>query len=486
MRQIVFEHICYRILYAISGILMVPLSIALIAQEDVWHAYAIAISFSLIGAVVLSQSASGKKMPPLNHKEALLVVVLGWLILVTVTAVAYRLSGFFPSFSMAFFESMSGFTTTGATILEHIEKLPKSLLFMRSFSHCIGGVGIIVLSVAILPELAAGGLQLFAAESSGIQSEKLAPRISGTARRIWGFYIGITVAETIFLAFGNMSIFDAINHSMSTVATGGFSTKNASIGHYNSLYIELVILAFMFLSGISFALQCRVLISRRIRPLFNSIETRVYIFITLVAIALLTLNIYGTTPHYDTIGDSLRYASFQTVSIITTTGFTTTDFDVWPDASRFILLALMFLGGCSGSTAGGSKIIRTVVVIKHAVHSLRRMLRPNLVETIVINGRAIPRETTEGVLGFYALYFMATGIGSLILITLGLDLVSGTSAAISSMSSVGPGLGALGASESYSSVSSAGLYLLSAGMLLGRLELYTILVLFTSHFWRKG
>ncbi|MDQ3299100.1 MAG: TrkH family potassium uptake protein, partial [Myxococcota bacterium] len=386
-----------------------------------------------------------------------------------ITAVSYRLSGAFESFAECFFESMSGYTTMGATVANDIEALPTSVLFMRSLSHWIGGMGIIVLTVAILPELAVGGMQLFAAESTGLDAEKLAPRISATARRLWVIYVGITLAETLLLVVAGMSVFDAVNHAMSTIATGGFSTKNASIGAYDSIAIELIVLVFMFLAGISFTLQFRVLANRDARPLLKSPEVRLYTILTLGAIVLLSIDTLARGP-FDDVFEALRKASFQAVAIITTTGFGTADFDLWPELSRLVLVLLMFVGGCAGSTAGGFKVVRFYVVMEYAFVQLRRLVRPRLVQPLQLGDRSISRETTEAILGFFLLYFMVLVACSLAMTALGLDIVSGTTASISALNSIGPGLGSVGAAENFDAVPEVGLYVLSFAMLLGRLE----------------
>jgi trk system potassium uptake protein len=286
-----------------------------------------------------------------------------------------------------------------------------------------------------------------------------------------------------------MSYFDAINHAMSTIATGGFSTKNTSVGGFSSLYVEIVIIVFMYIAGISFALQYRAITDlragRRPEKLLRSEEVRLYTFITVAACLLITINLYYS-DQYGTLAASLRYASFQTVAIITTTGFGTADFAAWPAFSQLTLVALMLIGGCAGSTSGGSKVVRLYVVSKHAVIQLRRLVRPRLVQPLQLGRREVSRETTEAVLGFYLLYFVLLLGGSLLMTALGMDLVSGTTASVSALNSIGPGLGTVGAAENFGHVPDAGLYCLSFGMLLGRLEIYPLLVLFTSHFWRRG
>jgi trk system potassium uptake protein len=487
MRKGVIERVVSRLLWFTAGALLVPLLVAAAELEHTWYAWLVPLVLASMLAFALARLPAAKQAPTnsLRRREGFLAVTLGWLVLVFFTALAFHLTGEFEGFAEAFFEAMSGYTTTGATVIGDIEALPASVLFMRSWAHWIGGMGIIVLSVAILPELAVGGMQLFAAESSGIDSDKLAPRIAATARRLWTVYFAITAVQMLLLLAGGMGPFDAVNHAMSTVATGGFSTKNASIAAFESVYIEVVITAFMFLSGISFSLQYRALVLGRPARLWRSPEVRMYAAITVFTTVIVTGELY-ITGTYDSLPQSVRYASFQTVSIITTTGFGTADFDEWPDLCRFLMIGLMLIGGCAGSTAGGSKVVRLLVVIKHAIYQLRRLIRPRLVETLRLGNREISAETTEAVLGFYLLYFAALTVGSLVMIGLGLDLVSGTTAAISAMNSIGPGLGSVGAAENFAGVPAIGLYVLSFGMLLGRLEIYTVLVLFSSHFWRRG
>ncbi|MBA3460905.1 MAG: TrkH family potassium uptake protein [Deltaproteobacteria bacterium] len=474
-------------LWFAAGAQIMPLLVGLISSDGAWWAFAPPGACAVLAAAgfVRLPAAMTTPLDSLRRREGFLAVVLGWLIIVFITAVSYRLSGAFESFAECFFESMSGYTTMGATVANDIEALPTSVLFMRSQSHWIGGMGIIVLTVAILPELAVGGMQLFAAESTGLDAEKLAPRISATARRLWVIYVGITLAETLLLVVAGMSVFDAVNHAMSTIATGGFSTKNASIAAYDSLAIELIVLVFMFFAGISFTLQFRVFVNRNARPLLKNPEVRLYTALTLGAIVLLTIDTLARGP-FDNLFVALRQASFQAVAIITTTGFGTADFDLWPELSRLVLVLLMFVGGCAGSTAGGFKVVRFYVVMEYAFVQLRRLVRPRLVQPLQLGERSISRETTEAILGFFLLYFIVLVACSLAMTALGLDIVSGTTASISALNSIGPGLGSVGAAENFDAVPEAGLYVLSFAMLLGRLEIYTVLVLFTRHFWRRG
>jgi trk system potassium uptake protein len=488
MRAGVIQRVVSRLLWVAVAALAVPLAVSLAGREPlrVWLGFAIAGATAALLAAGTARLPRARTAPrdSLKRREGFLSVVLAWVIVVFFTAVAYHVSGEFPGFAECFFESMSGFTTTGATILHDIEAMPTSILVMRSLSHWIGGMGIIILMVAILPELSVGGLQLVSTEVTGIDSEKLAPRIAATARRLWFLYVAIT-AILLLLLWPATGFFDAVNHAMSTIATGGFSTRNASVGGLDSLYAEVVILLFMYLSGISFALQYRVFVRGKPLALVRSPEVRLYTAIMAIAVAAISFDLWATGQYQD-LGEALRHGAFNTVSIMTTTGFATADFDLWPDFTRVFLVGLMLIGGCAGSTAGGSKVIRLYVMLKHAVIQLRRLVRPNLVQTLHFGDREVTRGATEGVLGFYVLLFLATMVLGLAMTALGMDLVSGTTAAVSATNSVGPGLGTIGAAQNFAGVPSAGLYLLSGGMLLGRLEIYPVLVLFTSHFWRRG
>lgn len=487
MRAGVLLRITSRLLGFAGFSLLVPLVVSWFYGDEVWWAFALPLVAAVLGAVGISCLSAARRAPAesLRRREGFVAVTLGWVLLVLLTAVAFALTGAFETFAGAFFESMSGYTTTGATVARDIEALPVSVLFQRAFSHWIGGIGIVVLSVAILPELQVGGMQLFAAESSGIDSDKLAPRIAATARRLWGLYVLVTGTEAVLLWLAGMGPFDAVTHAMSTIATGGFSTRNDSIAAFDSVWIELIVMVFMFLSGLSFTLQYRAFIRGQVRVMLRAPEVRLYALIMLVGILLVTVNLH-LQGRFESFGGSLRHGAFQTVSVMTTTGFGTRDFDLWPDFSRALLVILMLLGGCAGSTAGGSKVVRLYVVMKHAGVQLQKLIRPRLVRPLHIGDRDVPRETTEGILGFYLLYIVAITAGGLIMTALGLDLVSGFTASISAMNSVGPGLGTVGAVEPFADVPDLGLYLLSFGMLLGRLEIYTVLVLVVPHFWRRG
>ncbi len=416
----------------------------------------------------------------INPREGLAVVGLGWLGVVAAGTLPFVLTGVTDSVAAAFFESASGFTTTGATVFSAIESLPRSILLWRSISHWLGGMGIIVLGVAILPLIGIGGAQLFRAETPGIAGDRLTPRIASTARLLWGVYAGLTgVLALIYLALG-MSVFDAVNHAMSCLATGGFSTRAASLGAYSG-GIQWVTVLFMLIAGTNFTLHYRTLTGDP-RRMLRDTEWRWYmalIGVSMVAV-FVTLLTYSATSV-----DPIRDSVFNVAAIATTTGFVTNDFGAWPAFAQVVLLGLMFTGAMGGSTGGGFKVVRVAVVLKHAIGEVRKVLHPRAVLVTKLGGRPVRSEVLLNVLGYLALYMVTHAVGTAALTALGFDLVTALSAALSAMSSIGPGLGAVGPASHYGDVGSAAHMLLAGLMLLGRLEFYTLLVLVIPGTWDK-
>ena len=377
---------------------------------------------------------------------------------------------------------MSGFTTTGATILTDIEAMPHGLLFWRSLTHWLGGMGIIVLSLAVLPFLGVGGMQLFKAEVPGPVADKLTPRITETAKILWGVYMLLSAVEAVLLLLGGMTLFDALCHTFGTMATGGYSTRNASVGAYDSPYIDYVIVLFMFLAGANFSLHYRFLrgqwyIYRRDR------EFLVYLGIVLVA----TLLIGGDLilNQNNSIADAIRYALFQVVSIQTTTGYGTADYEQWAPSSQYILWLLMFIGGCAGSTGGGLKVMRLHLLFKFSLTEFTRLLHPNAVVPVRMRNVAIPREVITNILGFFVIYIFVFALGVFILTLLGVDILTALGATIATLANIGPGLAEVGPTDNYAFIPAAGKWTLSLLMLMGRLELFTVLVLFSPAFWKR-
>ncbi len=427
-------------------------------------------------------------------REGFLIVSFGWVFMAFIGTLPYLISGAIPDLASAFFESMSGFTTTGATILNDIESIPKGILFWRSFTNWIGGMGMIVLAIAILPLLGIGGTQLFAAESPGPEGDKLSPRIADTAKRIWLIYVGYTVAETLLLRWAGMSFFDAVNHSMASLATGGFSTKNNSVAFWNDQpIIQYIITFFMFLGGVNFVLSYFGF-KFKFKKIFKDAEFRLYAFIVALFAVITTLVVYfqvepsQTAAHpmvWGELESAFRHAIFQVVSIITTTGFVTADFTMWSPFLTILFLGIMLIGASAGSTSGGPKVVRYLIMFKNGITEFKRMLHPNAVLPIRVNDKSIPHTAVLNVLGFFILYMLAFMVGTLVFALMGFDIITSLGSAASTLGNVGPGMGATGPIESFSVLPPIGKWWGSFLMLIGRLELFTVLILLTPFFWRQ-
>lgn len=425
---------------------------------------------------------SKKKNDEIRPKEGFAVVTLSWIVFGLLGSLPYVLSGAIPSFTDAFFETMSGFTTTGATILTEIESLPHGILFWRSLTHWLGGMGIIVLSIAILPFLGVGGFQLFKAEAPGPVADKLKPRVTETAKILWVVYAGFTLLETILLLFGGMDFFDAICHSFATLATGGYSTKNTSVAYYGSAYIDYVIIIFMIIAGTNFSLHYR-LIKGDFKRVFKNSELRFYLSLIVAATIIIGLDIY--LHNYGNFADSLRYGLFQVAAIITTTGFGTADYEQWSVSSQLILFSLMFVGGMAGSTGGGMKVMRVLLLIKFGYNELVKLIHPQAVIPIRINGNVVDTKIMINVAGYFVT-FALIGVASAILLSMmGIDIITSISLIAATMNNIGPGLGMVGPTDNYGFLPIAAKWLLSFLMLIGRLELFTVLILLAPSFWKK-
>ena len=481
MNQTLTLRILGALLICLSGTLLLPLPFSIYYGDGVWSAFLeTALICLLIGGLLFRFCKSRKEM---SVREGFAIVTFGWSFFALFGALPYLLSGAIPSPVDAVFETMSGFTTTGSTILTKIEGLPQSLLFWRALTHWLGGMGIIVLSLAILPMLGVGGMQLFKAEVPGPTADRLKPRIQDTATLLWGVYLLLTAVETLLLMFGGMTFFDAVCHAFATLATGGFSTRDASVAAYDSAYIDGVITLFMFLAGVNFTLHFQAL-RGRLQDFYRNEEFRCYFAITLFAtLVLLFFNWSGGI--YQSLGENIRFSTFQVCSILTTTGFGTADYEIWPVITQYILVLLMFIGGCAGSTGGGIKVARILLLFKHAQVQVFRLIHPRAVRLVKLGNRPVDREVLQAILGFFALF---TGIfvsASLLLAACGMDFVSGGSAVIACLSNIGPGLGSVGPTDNYAAVPAVGKGVLIICMLMGRLELFTVLVLFFPSFWRK-
>ncbi|WP_420454602.1 TrkH family potassium uptake protein [Rubrivirga sp.] len=540
------------VLLAALGVTMAaPALVGLAYGEAEWWAFAATAAGSVVVGAALWVAFRPKE--ELRVREGFAIVALAWFVLSLVGALPWVMTGVLAEFADAFFEVMSGFTTTGATILggadtPQIEAVPNAFLLWRSLTHWLGGMGIIVLTIAVLPMLGVGGMQLFKAEVPGPSADKLTPRVTETAKRLWAIYVALTVIQTVLL-LPAMSLFDAVNHAMATLATGGFSTENGSVGQYGSAYVDWVVTVFMVLAGMNFALHYRLL--HRDWAATNNEELKVYFAILAGAAVLLTLTLWTPTSdvlpapvtldgevvtqekvdevtsggatvgdvetesadrtggedigggaqaaealatreergrtivHYDGFLDALRYGAFQAASIITTTGFGTADYEVWPPLALVVLFALFFVGGMAGSTGGGVKVVRVLLILKNSFRELRQLVHPQAILPIRLDHRVVPEGIIRTVLSFIVFYVGLIGLGTLLLGVMGLDIWSAFSATFSCVGNVGPAFGAMGPTENYTHVPVAGKWLLSVLMMAGRLEIFTVLLLFTPGFWKR-
>ncbi|MFN3872877.1 MAG: TrkH family potassium uptake protein [Ignavibacterium sp.] len=464
-------------LFMMSGI---PFSIYY-QDNDIPALLSSGLSTSFIGLFIWYITKDADRTD-IGKREGYLIVSLGWVVMSLFGAVPFLIHGSIPSYVDAFFEVMSGFTTTGASILTDIESLPHGLLFWRSITQWIGGMGIIVLSLAILPLLGIGGMQLYAAEVPGITKDKFHPRVKETAKRLWGIYVIFTALETILLMIAGMSFFDAINHSFTTLATGGFSTKNASTAFYSSPFIQYIIIIFMFLAGTNFTLHYYAL-HRNFNFLKTNDEFKAYSLFILISSVLIMIIHH---PHLNlSFEEKFRQSLFHVVSLVTTTGYVSSDYENWAIFSRMIFFVLLFIGGCAGSTGGSIKIVRHYLLFKNGFLELKRLIHPRAVIPVRVNGKAILPEIISNVQAFFILYILIFVLSSIILSISGLDFLTAIGASATCLGNVGPGIGTVGPVANFAHLSDLAKILLSFLMLVGRLELFTVLVIFAPAFWKK-
>lgn len=482
-----------RIVAKILGLILVFLSFTMLlplpfsyyynSQDQASFIFSFCITF-LVGILAFFSSKRnlGSSQKDIHPKEGFAIVGFGWIALSLFSALPFVISGAIPSYTDAFFETMSGFTTTGASILTDIEALPKGILFWRSFTHWIGGMGIIVFSIAILPFLGVAGMQLFKAEVPGPTADKLTPRITETAKILWGVYFLFTIVETVLLIFAGMDLFDALCHTFGTMATGGFSTKNASVAAYNSPVIDYIIIVFMIIAGANFALHYRVL-TGNYRELFRNEELKYFLLVIFFATAFVTYDILRL--NYANLSDAIRYALFQVVSIITTTGYGTFDYEKLSATTHFILLLLMFIGGCAGSTGGGLKVIRSIILSKYVYTEIKRLIHPKAIIPVRFGGRAIEKNILSNISAFFIVYILISAFSVMLITLFQVDIVTSIGAVAACINNIGPGLADVGPTDNYSHFHPFVKWYLSILMLLGRLEVFTILVLLTPAFWKK-
>ncbi len=477
-------NIISRILLIVCFVMLAPLGWAFLANPNSREVFVfvatIAFGMTVAGICRVFLRIKKTDYEKMNIKDALAIVGLSWICLSAYGALPLFFSGAVPSFTDAFFEVVSGFTTTGATIITDVEALPRGILFWRSLTHWLGGMGIIVLCLALLPALGQSAFHLYRAEAPGIAVERVEPRIKETAKILWSVYFLLSLAETLLLMFGGMTFYESLCHTFGTMATGGFSTRNASIGAFNA-YTQWVITVFMFLAGANFMLHYQAL-RGNIKSYLKSEEFRAYLGILLVGTIFFSMILFMMGPE----PFSFRAAAFQVTSILTTTGYTTVDFDLWPHVLRFGLILLMFIGGCGGSTGGGMKVVRILLTFKMAINSVVQMVFPNAVIPLKCDNNPLPNRQVTTVLSYFIVYILLFFIGSFLFILFErCDLATGFSATIAALSNIGPGLVKVGATQNYAWISIPGKWLLIFLMLAGRLELYAVLILIFPSTWKK-
>ena len=439
------------------------------------------LTIGLLAIVGLVLGVKKPKRRDLYARDGFAVVALAWILMSAFGALPFVISGDIPNYVDAFFETVSGFTTTGASILTAVEPLSRSGLFWRSFTHWVGGMGVLVFVMAILPMTDGQGIHLMRAETPGPAAGKLVSRLSDTAKILYGIYLVMTLVQIVLLLLGGMSFFDACIHAFGTAGTGGFSSRNLSVGAYNSVYFDIVIGVFMLLFGINFNLYY-FLIVKRFRDVLHSEELRTYLAIVGVAVIAIAVNVMHL---YENFAVSLRHAFFQVSTIITTTGYATVDFNLWPTFSKGILVTLMFIGGCAGSTGGGIKVARIVILVKACFADMRKMLHPNAVMPVRYEGKSLTDRNVRGVYQYIAVYLLVFVVSFLLLTLEGFDLVSTFTALVACINNIGPGLELVGPMGNYADFSAFSKMLLSFDMLIGRLEIFPMLLLFSPSIWKR-
>ena len=463
-----------------GGMFLICAGISLCYNEPdyIYFIYTLGINVA-VGSILLLYGRNAKTQT--NRRDGFFIVSTTWLLFTLFGMLPFYISGHIPSITDAFFETMSGFTTTGATILDNIESLPNGMLFWRSFTQWIGGLGIVIFTIAFLPIFSGSSQTLFLSEATGVTHDKIQPRIQVMARYIWIVYIILTLVETILLMLGGMNILDAVCHSFSTTATGGFSTKQASVEFYNSPYIEYVIAVFMILSGINFALYYWA-VKGKVKPIFQDAEVHWFlksigILTLIITVALVICNDYG-------VEEAFRKALFQVATAHTSCGFATADYNLWPQFTWMLLIFAMLSGGCTGSTSGGIKSMRLIIAAKNICNQFKQMLHPRAVLPLRVNKMNITSQTSATVFTFIFTYLVCIFIGWTVLMALGVGMTESMGTVISAIGNVGPGLGSFGPAFSWAALPDAAKWVLSALMFLGRLEIFGILVLFYRGFWK--
>ena len=470
------------LLFIEAGFLSLCIALSVFYEEPDLPAFILSTLLTIAVGIPLSYAGKDAERK-LSRKDGYVVVTFAWIIFSIFGMLPYYISGYIPNLTNAFFETMSGFSTTGASILDNIESLPHALLFWRSMTQWIGGMGIVIFTIAVLPIFGVGGIQLFAAEATGPKFDKITPRIDVTAKWIWAIYIVLTITETLLLMLGGLSLFDSVCHAMSTTATGGFSTKQDSIAAFHSPYVEYVITIFMFLSGINFSLLYLLFLKGSIKRLLGDSEVRWYVKTVLMFTTIITIGLLISSPMG--LEEAFRKSSFLVVSLQTTCGYVTDDYMLWAPPLWMLTTIITYCGACAGSTSGGTKCIRAVIVARIAKNEFMHILHPNAVLPVKVNGTSVSSTTKNTVLAFFVVFVLLVFLGWFVMMIIGLDFDDAYSVVISSLANVGPGIGMCGPSFSWNALPDAAKWLSIVYMLIGRLELFTVLLLLNPTFWKK-
>lgn len=479
----------YRVIFNFIGFLLILDGIAMMLGTpfSLYYGDNDILVLLLTGSVISTAGFiifffTKKNRGEITKREGYIVVSIGWIIMSLFGALPFVIHGAIPSFTDAFFETMSGFTTTGSSILNDIEAVPHGLLFWRSLTQWLGGMGFIVLSLAILPLLGIGGMQLFVAEVPGPTKDKIHPRVRETAKRLWGIYVLLTALEVVLLLIGGMNLFDAINHSFTTMATGGFSTKQASIAHYNSPYIEYIIIAFMFMAGMNFSLHY-FLLHRNFKQVGKNEELRFYAFLIFAFTVIISVGHF--INHNIGLEKAIRESLFQVVSMITTTGYVTADYELWGVFYHALFFLMLFIGGSAGSTGGSVKVVRHLLLMKNMALELRRLVHPRAVIPVRFNNVSVSKDIIFNIMAFLLFYLAIFVTGTIFMTLIGLDFLTAMGSVATCLGNVGPGIATVGPVDNFAHIPDIGKWVLSFLMLLGRLELFTILIIFSPSFWKK-
>lgn len=463
-----------KLLIIIGISMLIPFFTALLYHEDCSWVFASIAGLSILLGAMMAKGFHDQQQQRMLVRDGYGIVILGWLLATLLGMLPYLMTGTFSTVADAFFETMSGFTTVGASVLDDIEGCDYAVLMWRSVTHWMGGMGILVLFVAILSHTGTGAMQIFKAEASGPVKDKLMPKIADTARVLWVIYIINTVILTVLYLLAGMNLFDAINHSFSTIATGGFSTKNASLGSYQSVWVDYIAVLGMFLAGINYSLYFYAFRTRSLAGFKRSLEFKAYLGVIMVATAIVWLDVLAFYDYH--FLEAFRYSIFQVVSIITTTGFATCDFEQWPLMAQMVLIILCLTGACAGSTSGGIKIDRHIILFQKMRYEVKKFLHPRMVSHLRLNGKPLDEDVVLSVTTFFYIYMAFIAVSSYLICCTGVDLKDAVTGSLSCLGGIGPAIGVWGPSESYSSAPAFAKWLMSFLMLLGRLEIYTMLV----------